>query len=583
MTNSESIQADTLILGNNCRRVEEFLSHFAMTVIALSFIAVISSYIYWKFQIERGPTLAYFYVALIVASTSRSLAVFLIIFFLPILPTLHLQLEPILKPAVKYFVAYPGLDGITGFCCGLFLRKVYRKEKINLTSSNIPWPLGLLIFVLTISTILAISRNLWMAGIQFSVSDLFANILKFKLMGNANNYMPIANLIVYSFAILFVVVLIDILKQQDNKDDIVFTPVIYSIILSASWGIYQSQTAYGLSELTRNYRLENFGFGAEGFQPDIHAFAGLMLIGAVGLFYYATKLKKQINQSFIYFVIPLSWIALILSKSRASLVFAVIVVFILMIFYFKNNYKKSKYHYFNIILIIFITASALAISYNWWIAEFISAIRDSERWNFESINLLTRWRLEFHRAALLMFNAFPLMGVGEGNFFRLSKILEFSQSTWMTNNGGNNAHNYFLQVLAETGLIGFISYALIFIWPIYHVKNTKLIAPAGLAICSIFLGNIYSHSLLIRENLFLLAVFVALMYSYAANEFKNQTSIILRSFVSTRLGLIVAISICIILLIGTYKEVSNSFYEYPFQKASKLFINSTSNSTGQGA
>ena len=547
------------------KRIQDFFSCFAIFVMGISLFAVLLNYVYWHFQSVRGPSLVYFYASLLIALLSRRFAIVMIIFFMPLLPTLHIQMEPIFQPAVKYFIAYPGLDAIAGFCLGIFLNHIYRYRSFRITLDQIPWPFGFFLLVLTISTTLAISRNLWVSGIHFSITDLFNNILNFKLMDRVNSFMPLANLIVYALAVMFAVVLLNILKYEKNKNDLVFKPLIFSVIVAACWGIYQSQTAFGLSDLTRNYRLENFGFGAEGFQPDIHAFAGHMLIGAVGLFFYAASVQSKHTQYLIVVAVALSWIALILSKSRASFVFAVIAAILFLIFFVKSkNISSLKKIFLPAALIITVTISAFIVSYFWWIADLLSSFKTPTVWDFEALNLLSRWRLEFHRAALLMFEAYPLMGVGEGNFFRLSSVIDFSQSSWMVTNGRNHAHNYFLQVLAETGLIGLISYALIFIWPVLHVKDKKELAPVGLAILSVFLGNIYSHSLIIRENLFLLAILVALMYAQISNTTSEKLHLSYVGFVNNKKLLFITTLLLFILLTAIYLEIKNSFYEFPF-------------------
>ena len=201
----------------------------------------------------------------------------------------------------------------------------------------------------------------------------------------------------------------------------------------------------------------------------------------------------------------LGWIAIVLSKSRASLIFAVLLTIAFGLFVLKSRRtQSSKGFLIPILLLVFVTATAFVASYYLWLGAFFSELEHTDISNFETINLLLRWRLEFHRAALLMFEAFPWMGVGQGNFFRLSTILELTHSTWLAERPGNNAHNYFLQTLAETGVIGVGSFILVFVWPLFNVSDRKKLVPAIMLILSVFLGNIYSHSLLIRENLYLL-------------------------------------------------------------------------------
>jgi hypothetical protein len=158
-----------------------------------------------------------------------------------------------------------------------------------------------------------------------------------------------------------------------------------------------------------------------------------------------------------------------------------------------------------------------------------------------------------------MWSEFPLFGLGQGSFFKLSAIQDFSGSPLMVLSKGENAHNYFLQTLAEVGLIGFVCYGMVFIWPLLGASDKKYAMwPAGLAVVSIFLGNLYSHSLLIRENLFLLAALTALLYAHRASEDTFKGS----KVASWVLGLRTAI--CVVIAIAAAQEVLVSFHKPPF-------------------
>jgi hypothetical protein len=114
-----------------------------------------------------------------------------------------------------------------------------------------------------------------------------------------------------------------------------------------------------------------------------------------------------------------------------------------------------------------------------------------------------------------MFEQFPLMGVGQGAFYRMSGMLEFSGSKFLASINGENAHNYFLQILAEMGLIGFFTLAAVIVIPIVRARFSSRLLPIGIMLIAFGLGNIFAHSLLIRENFFLFAACVALLYVQA--------------------------------------------------------------------
>jgi len=58
-------------------------------------------------------------------------------------------------------------------------------------------------------------------------------------------------------------------------------------------------------------------------------------------------------------------------------------------------------------------------------------------------------------AALKLFALYPILGLGQSEFYRQSADYALTNSYFLSvNQNGENAHNYFLQTLAETGLIG---------------------------------------------------------------------------------------------------------------------------------
>jgi O-antigen ligase len=335
------------------------------------------------------------------------------------------------------------------------------------------------------------------------------------LINHPNNYLPFVDLITYCFAILTICVLTPYLKQLDGdkRQKIIFVPLTYGVIVSALWGIFQSLTGIGLSETTLEYRRASFGFGAQGFQPDIHSFAAIMLIGTIGVLGFLREARGR-DFYLCCFCIAISWVALVLSKSKASLLFALLTSASFMILQFRVKGMKVKkiFFYFLISLISLSVLFFLTKSFVWidYFTELLFAPGNSIASN---INKALVYRPELFRAALLMFADSPIFGVGLGNFFRLSTNLDLTHSLYMAQNGGENAHNYFLQTLAETGMVGASAFIFAMSWPFLKSNRPlKAIVP-GMALLSIALGNIFSHSLIIRPNLILLAVFLALTYA----------------------------------------------------------------------
>lgn len=277
--------------------MKKVVSIVGTSIVALALAVLLAHYVAALFQPVRWPTRHYFVGMFLIALCLKQRAsLMLFVFSLPLLADFHLQLETVLKPSVKYFVGHPALDVVAGLCLGLWAKKVRLSKKIEPLFEPVNWVLGLLVIVLTVSTTMAVMHNLQVTSLlEVSPLEVLKQLVHFKLMNYPNNYLPLVDLLTYSFAVLTICVLVPILKTFDHQqqEEIIFKPLILSLILSAAWGIMQAFTGLGLSQITRDYRPASFGFGAQGFQPDIHAFAALMLLGTVGILGFMKKAQRR--------------------------------------------------------------------------------------------------------------------------------------------------------------------------------------------------------------------------------------------------------------------------------------------------
>ena len=551
-------------------KIQSTLSWIGLVLPLLAVGVVVISYMVSANQPYRGPTLFYFYIALFAALLSRKWSTYLLIFLLPLLPSLAAQAELVLRPAVKYFVAYPGIDMVAGLFIGQCVRSLYLKERLSTWLKPPPWPIGLALLIIAIATLTSISRNLWQSASSFSLNGITNNIFRFKHMGRGNDFLPFNDLLIYSFAVLLFICVFHTIRNEKKGDDIVFKPVVIGLIISACWGIFQAITAFGLPPHAVEYRSNTLGYSAFGFQPDIHAFAGHMLIGAIGLIGYIYLMPRpSVWLRVTLLACALSWVALLLSKSRASLVFALIfiIVALAIIAFKKKNHVLNRFLLFTG-FVAFLTIVFLTLIDQLWIADAIRELQAADLTNFEALSRLSVYRIEIFTAAIKMFFQYPMMGVGQGNFLHLSSLIDFAGSPWMAKTGGENAHNYFLQTLAELGAVGVMSFVIVFVWPVKHAQQFKNIAPAVIAICAVFLGNLYSHSLIIRENLLLLAVFVTLLYVQAMRDELRPVYSKTRAFaVLALVGLVIVFA---------SKEIVSSFGKTPFVYGSECYQGSTS-------
>jgi O-antigen ligase len=568
MNNSRSIVEK--MWSSTLEKLQRFFSGSVVLIGGAALLLVFSSYVCGYLQPVRWPTLFYFQLALIVTLLSERRGVMLVIFLLPLAPELHWKVQLLYRPAVPYFVANAGIDLVSGLLCGLFLNRLSTYKSFRFGLNAIPWPLGLLAWVISLSTALAIARNLWLSASPFVSSAFFHQAVRFKLFLRGNDFSPIGDWLTITLGLLFLALLAYWLRQQSDKVQLVFKPTIASLFVSACYGIYQAFTKSGLPQAAIEYRPESFGFSAMGFQPDIHAYAGHMLLGTVGLLGVLRQLNSTRWRYFAYLTMVLCWAALFLSKSRASLVFS-LVVFATVIVYVACVFLRNKSKALAAALAVLgLAVITVLIWLSPWLQDIYIQLQNPQLLTFEHLNILSSRRLELFATALRMFSYYPWLGLGQGNFLISSAVVPFSQSEWMAQSGGENAHNYFLQTLAEVGIVGAICYALVFVWPLFQTKERRALVPAAVAIFGLCLGNLYSHSFIIRENLLLLCVFMALAYSYigsipqAGSLAKPEGA---RARVSLKVGVLVT-PIILAIAVFAIREVASSFDRLPFQRAS---------------
>jgi len=423
--------------------------------------------------------------------------------------------------------------------------------------------------MITISTITAIARNLYQSAASTSLKGLLFNLVHFRPIDWRDAYLPISDWIAYVLAVMMIMLVIFHLQSSKDKNQQIFRPVVMGLLIAALMGITQSITGLGLPEAVMDFRKDQLGFAAIGFQPDLHAFAGHMILGAIGLWAYFKSGLTRSERIFLLFVIGLSWIGLILSKSRAILLFALMAMVVWLFVYLWTNHRKYFISLFLAISASLISVATLILTHALevanitglsWIAELALDLKSRNLLSWSELGGILGSRFEIWGAAWTMFWQFPLAGLGQGNFYHLSSIGFFSKSQYLILNGGENAHNYFLQTLTETGLVGAILLIGALVYPYQNVAKRSALLPAGMALGSLFLGNLFSHSFLVRENLMLGAVFLGLTYCQSTANRIDGSSSLMASKLSGKIITFILFSVGL----AYFYEIEKSFGNPPF-------------------
>ena len=446
------------------------------------------------------------------------------IFLAPLLPNVTFQIQAFLGYGRIFPVDVPGLDLAAGMFLGAIMHRLITRARADRPSApaiDLPWQAGLVMMFISLSVALAVIRNLSQSQSLFNPQALIWNLHHFRSIGWHDDYRPLADWVAYGAAFAFMAVLVPVLREAPDRNEVVFRPLVWGVLVSAAIGCAQSATGMGLRLTQLVFRNDHLGFTALGFQPDIHAFAGHMLLGVCGLLGYWYQTPNRLMRIVIPFVaVPLASVALVLSKSKSSIALAVVLLAVLALVWALRGAPRARsaLGWGSLVAALALGASF----YLWneaWLAILTKLAQSRGFPDLEAVNFEMARRPEIFTAGLRMFSAFPMLGLGQGDFYRLSANFAFSGSPFLTQIlNGENAHNYFLQVLAENGLIGSALFVFMLASPVCRMRDRILLIPALVALASVFLGNVYAHSLLVRENLLLAAALVSLLYAWSLSQ-----------------------------------------------------------------
>ena len=463
-----------------------------------------------------------FAVALIATVIRPRYGIALCVFLAPLLPNVTFQIQAFLGYGRIFPAESAGFDLAAGLFLGAIAHRLLRRPAPGVARGaviDLPWQAGAVILFVTFSVALAISRNLSQTLSPFNFAALGQNLLHFREIGWHDDFRPLADWVAYGAAFAFMAIMVPALRVMPDRNDVVFKPLVWGVLLAAAIGCAQSATGMGLRPHQLPFRSDHLGYTALGFQPDIHAFAGHMLLGVCGLLGYWYQTPSRVMRLVIPLVaIPLASVALVLSKSKSSVALAVLLLATLVLVWaLRNAPRARRLLAWTALAVLIATGASFYALHDTWMAWLTSLAQSRGYADLEAVNFEVARRPEIFMAGLRMFSQFPLLGLGQGEFYRSSADFAFSASPFLSHTlNGENAHNYFLQILVENGLIGFALFLFMLVSPLRRTRDWTVLVPVLTAMASVFLANIYAHSLLVRDNLLVAATLVSLLYAWAA-------------------------------------------------------------------
>lgn len=435
----------------------------------------------WLFLIPFGLTLWSTTVGLLAA-----------VLLLTVGPSIHEQVNALLGTSLHAW-AYPAVDSALGFLAAWAL-----KGKARGTGSVLDrFPSGPLMLFhawMTLSAAIAVGRNIWQSASEFTVRGVAYNAYLARGISWHDDYYPLQDPFFYGVALLMIFAVWSLLQQGGDR---LLRRLVGVVLAGASanvlFALWQKATGGGWINGYLHMTIN-------AFWPDLHSF-GVFMASALGIGFGYLIARRRSPAIWIAFVA--SAMGLYMSGSRSTL-FLVSAAVVVWAFFAAKRLQGSK----RAVAIVAAVAAILAVHVvllqgyrGFGYAAFMEADPSPA-----TLNVLLSHRPEIWATAVRMYLEFPFFGLGQGVFYRLSILPDFSGSPLLMNLGGDGVHNELLRMLVELGPIG-IGLALFMAIPYLRLGRQNFRWISFYALVGIAIGSVYTNALLVRELLLLFAVF----------------------------------------------------------------------------
>jgi O-antigen ligase len=177
-------------------------------------------------------------------------------------------------------------------------------------------------------------------------------------------------------------------------------------------------------------------------------------------FLLVMSMALRSNNKILYVLAGIYAVAVFLSGSRAALLAMFVAGFIIFLQISRENMPRA------ILSVVVVLVISLALSQGIvYLSRFVTDRVDLGQTVLDQLirkdtlmSVSVKGRLEFWRVAAELFTNRPLTGYGQGAYYS-AYYLEYGMNQWYS----RFAHNNFLQILSETGIIGLLLF-LLFLW-----------------------------------------------------------------------------------------------------------------------
>ena len=333
----------------------------------------------------------------------------------------------------------------TGIIFFLIIHKIIKKE-INYFNKAFIYGFLSFYFFIVVGSLLSDYVLLSLTKTGFYIRFLTLTLSFYYILNNSNNFLILLKNILL---IIFFILIFDGYYQYFFYENII-----------------------GLSNENK-LRISSF-FGKELIYGSFLSKFLPILIGLLIFFH-----KDNIDKVLTYLIICLSIIAIYISGERASFILTLVSLIIIMMS--TNFFYKSKFYIFLLIILSLsiITSSNQELRNKWQSTISNSIFNFSNKIVLEDKKyflILDKKYTYMGLSAIKMFNDKPILGHGVKSFrFNCKKepykIDEFDNYNFRLN-CGNHPHNTYIQLIAETGIVGFGFIIFFFIFILFSLLKS---------------------------------------------------------------------------------------------------------------
>ncbi len=348
------------------------------------------------------------------------------------------------------------------------------KRRVSFTQQKMIFkPVALLIGFLSLSALLVVLRD----------NFIFTKIFLLKLQDHSNIFVPwlpgnglfsLQTLIHLLEGFLFLYITLDLV---DSRDKLVLTvkTMLLSAGLVALFGIFQflfrfRLLTYWVEENPNIIRIHST-------MDDPNALGTYMaVLFCLGVYAGASDFSRKNKVYYVTLALILAALGMTVSRAAWGAVF--VVFFIVPIFALRFRLgaltaiqgvmgRLARWGWISLILLIILILVSWSVNFRDPHPKSVVEVLLYTLNPSVSLNEVLKGRLDLWKSAVLVFMDFPVLGCGPGMFPRFSNEYPYNASAAGIQ---ENVHNYFLQLLAETGLIGF----LLFLFILFHIARAAL-------------------------------------------------------------------------------------------------------------